>query len=181
MTVVVLRERRISSVFTMITKTKVQDLSMRTTPRPEEECVFCEQTNDLSLLEGRIVYQDEFYIASHLLDTKGDSFLGIVLIHSKHHVHDLGELSNAEAQKLGSQMRRISNALKIATGAVLTYSYCFMEGVRHVHLFLASRYPNIPKEYVRLNIGNWPDAPLGGFNEVSELSRKLRAQLVEIE
>jgi histidine triad (HIT) family protein len=144
---------------------------------PSAECIFCKQRSDHYLLEKRIIYEDELFLASHPLDEKGPSYLGLVLIQTKRHASDLGELCEAEAQGLGSLIQRISKALKEATGAAWTYCYCFMEGVRHVHVFLTARYPDITAEYVRLNIGNWPKAPVGGKEHVEDLAQKIR-QLV---
>jgi hypothetical protein len=42
---------------------------------------------------------------------------------------------------------------------------------------VTARYPDVPKEYVRLDIAKWPDAPLGGEKKVSELSGKIRTIL----
>ena len=99
------------------------------------------------------------------------------MIKTKRHVHDLGEMNDLETQLLGTLIKKISLALKALTKAPWTYCYCFMEGVRHVHMFIVARYEDLPKEYLRLNIGDWPDAPTGDLMEVQELSSKLRELL----
>lgn len=113
----------------------------------------------------------------HYFDENEATLLGLVLIVTKRHVNDLSELTDSEAQRLGVLINRISKALKTSVGAAWTYCYCFMEGVRHVHVFVTARYPSLPKEYVRLNIGNWPEAPVGELKEVSELAFRLRSTL----
>lgn len=143
----------------------------------ESECVFCKQMAEPSLLSSRLVYEDEYFHASHYFDEKSPTLLGLVLIQTKRHVNDLSELTDVEAQRLGVLVSKISKALKISVGAAWTYCYCFMEGVRHVHVFVTARYPSLPKEYVRLNIGDWPEAPVGGLKEVSELALRLRSSI----
>jgi hypothetical protein len=98
-------------------------------------------------------------------------------VQAKLHAHDLGDLSLSEAERFGVLIKRLSRVLKMTTGAAWTYCYLFMEPVRHVHVFLTTRYPNVPKEYVRLNIGDWPNAPLGGMVEIAALSSKIRLEL----
>jgi diadenosine tetraphosphate (Ap4A) HIT family hydrolase len=139
------------------------------------ECLFCRQMRDPSLLQSRLVYEDEFFHASHYFDERAPTLLGLVLIQTKRHVNDLSELTDSEAQGLGILVQKISKALKSSVGAAWTYCYCFMEGVRHVHVFVSARYPSLPKEYVRLNISNWPEAPTGRLKEVGELAIRLRS------
>jgi histidine triad (HIT) family protein len=103
------------------------------------------------------------------------SLLGLVLIRTKEHVYDLCDLSESEAEKLGALIRKLSRAIIKATEAEWTYCYCFMEGVRHVHFFIAPRYSNLPKEYVRLNIGNWPNAPTGDENKIADVAKRIRS------
>ncbi len=147
----------------------------------ELSCLFCqEQARErTSSEEGRIIYEDELFVASHRLDESELSYLGLILIRTKRHVNDLGELSDAEAEGLGRLIQRVGKALKVTTGAAWTYCYSFLEGVRHVHVFVTARYPNVPKEYVRLDIAKWPAAPMGREKEVSELSSRIRTMLRE--
>ena len=143
-------------------------------PSKNTDCIFCKQ----SVPEKLVIFEDERFIVSHRLDSQGpSSYLGLVLIQTKRHVNDLGELDEAEASELGTLIQKVGKALKTVTGAAWAYCYCFMEGARHVHVFVTSRYPNVPQEYVRLNIGNWPEAPLGELKQVEELSSQLRSLL----
>ncbi len=141
------------------------------------ECLFCRRMEEQSLLKERLIYEDEYFHASHHVAEKGPSLLGVVLIQSKRHVNDLSELEDSEAKDLGPLVKGISKALKATMGASWTYCYSFLEGVRHVHVFVTARYPGVPQEYLRLNIGEWPLAPVGGTTEVYELATRLRASM----
>ena len=52
-------------------------------------------------LESRLVYEDEYYHASHHHGEEGPQLLGVVLIQSRRHVNDLSELREGEAMILG--------------------------------------------------------------------------------
>ncbi len=116
-------------------------------------------------------------MATHHLNPKERTLLGLVMIKTKRLVHDIGEMNELEAQLLGFLIKKISIALKALTKVSWTYCYCFTEEVRHVHTFVAERYEDLPKECVRLNIGDWRDAPTGDIKAVQEFSSKLRELL----
>ena len=130
-----------------------------------------------SLLTERLIYEDEHFHASHHIAVNGRTLLGVVLNQSKRHASDLSELDDSEAKSLGLIVREVSRALKATMGAPWTYCYSFLEGVRHVHVFVPARYSGLPREYLRLNIGEWPQAPVGGIAEVNALASRMRASL----
>ena len=158
-------------------KTTEKDNGERTA-NSEAECLFCRRMEEQSLLDERLVYEDEHFHASHHVAESGPSLLGVVLIQSKRHAGDISELDDTEARGLGLAVRGISRALKVTMGAPWTYCYSFLEGVRHVHVFVTARYSGLPREYVRLNIGEWPQAPVGGIAEVNALAARLRASVL---
>ena len=139
------------------------------------DCLFCDRMSHPASLESRLVYEDEYFHASHHVGEEGPHLLGVVLIQSRRHVNDLSELSETEAMRLGTLVKGVSGALKSAVGASWTYCYSFMEGVRHVHVFVTARYPGVPPEYVRLSIGDWPEAPVGSIAQVNDLSARLKS------
>jgi len=139
-----------------------------------EVCMFCERLRNPSTISDCLVYEDELFNVSHQLNEEGQTYLGSVIIQTRRHVHDLAELTEEEAVRLGSLVTRSSRALKNCTGAAWTYAESFLERYQHVHVIVTARYPGMPKEYIRLAIRRWPDAPRGARAEVGELSRKLR-------
>ena len=140
-------------------------------------CMFCERLRNPGWLADRLVYEDELFHVSHQLNEEGQTYLGSVIIQTRRHVHDLAELTEKEAARLGSVITRSSRALKNCTGAGWTYAECFLERYQHVHVIVTARYPSMPKEYIRLSIRKWPDAPMGTRAKVDELSRRLRADM----
>jgi diadenosine tetraphosphate (Ap4A) HIT family hydrolase len=150
-------------------------------PTPSEsdpDCHFCQRMADPGPLRDRLVFEDGFFHVSHRLEENGPSYLGILLIQTKRHARGMAELTNLEGQELGSLIQQTSRALKSCTSAAWTYVFSFTEGFRHVHVVVAARYPNMPKQYVRLSISDWPDAPKGGRPEVVALSQRLRESML---
>jgi len=142
-----------------------------------EVCMFCERLRNPNELANCLVYEDELFHISHQLNEEGQTYLGSVIIQTRRHVHDLAELTEEEASRLGLLITRSSRALKNCTGASWTYAESFLERYQHVHVIVTSRYPSMPKEYIRLAIRKWPDAPSGARADVVELSRKLRTTM----
>jgi len=140
---------------------------------PSRPCHFCERIRNASRLADRLVCEDEFFHVSPQANDDGPTLLGDLILQTKRHVPDLGELSQAEAAALGPLIARLSRALKECTGASWTYCFAFLEGYRHVHVSILSRYPGLPKEFVRLDLGKWPEAPRGSPERVAELCRRL--------
>jgi histidine triad (HIT) family protein len=147
------------------------------TDSPTPGCVFCERASDLGLLEDRLVYEDDSFHASHQIADEGPSYLGLVIVQTKGHLPGLAALSDAESERLGWLIGRISRAIVNCTGAQWTYCFGFTEGARHVQLLIAARYAGMPKEYVRLKITEWPDAPQGDLVKVRDLAAHLRSEV----
>ena len=143
-------------------------------PTRDRACYFCERLAGPSEIQDRTICETARLHVSHELVEGEPTYLGYLLIQTKRHVPDLAALTNTEAHELGLLIQRISQALKICTDAEWTYVLGFMEAVQHVHVFVAARYPKTPKEYVRLGITEWPEAPKGDRAAVVELSRRLR-------
>jgi len=142
-----------------------------------EVCMFCERLRNPSGLADCLVYEDELFHVSHQLNEEDQTYLGSVIIQTRRHAHDLAELTEEEAARLGSLITRSSRALKNCTGAGWTYAESFLERYQHVHVIVTARYSSMPKEYIRLAIRKWPGAPRGAHADVVELSRKLRADM----
>jgi histidine triad (HIT) family protein len=146
-------------------------------PPPSEadpDCHFCQRMTDPGSLRDRLVFEDGLFHVSHQLEENGPSYLGILLIQTTRHAPEMAELTDLEGEELGSLVQQTSRALKSCTGAAWTYVFSFTEGFRHVHVVVAARYPSMPKQYVRLSLTDWPDAPKGGRLEVVALTHRLR-------
>jgi histidine triad (HIT) family protein len=140
---------------------------------PPVTCHFCEILKDPASLAERTVFADESFHLSHHLELDEPTYLGMLLLQSCRHVEGIAELRGPEAARLGRLLQASSEALTRCTGAPWTYVFSFAEGFRHLHLFVVARYADLPKEFVRLSISDWPGAPKGGREQVVDLSRRL--------
>jgi diadenosine tetraphosphate (Ap4A) HIT family hydrolase len=143
-----------------------------------KECPLCDRLKDADQWSGRLVYEDDFVLVTHEIDTDEPTYLGVVLMQTKRHTeHGLTDLTDSEGQRIGLLVAQISRALRDLVSAAWTYTYCFTEAYQHVHQFVCARYPNMPPEYVRLRFDEWKEAPRGTPVQVAELSKKLGARL----
>ena len=53
----------------------------------------------------------------------------------------------------------LARVLKGVAGAEHVYSFVFGDGLAHLHVVLAPRYPGTPREYWGVRLREWPDAP----------------------
>ncbi len=140
-------------------------------------CEFCERLSDRGSIRSRIVFEDESFLVFHSEAPEGGSYLGSLLLQTKSHRVHLGELPLSDARELGELLARVSGALVRVTGASWTYCTAFTEAFRHLHMMIIARYPAMPREFVRLAYGDWPDAPRGNSAEVRTLAARLKAEL----
>lgn len=145
-----------------------------------DACPFCTTDKDLPFALGGILYEDDLVSAHHYYQDGEPNYLGHLLLRTKRHVPGLAELTEAEGQAIGLAMARLSKALKDCTGAEKVYAEAYYEVVPHVHLLLTARYPGLPQEYWRWKVGDWPEAPKGGPEEIAALCDRLRAYLAQM-
>ena len=115
--------------------------------------------------------------AYHYCQKDSPNYLGYLLLSTKRHVPGLGELTEPEGQSIGLAVARLSKALQACTRAEKVYAEAYYEVNPHVHVILTARYPGLPKEYWRWNVGDWPEAPRGNPEAVAALSAQLRTRL----
>lgn len=139
-------------------------------------CFFCERLAHASAIPGGAIFEDELLHASHWFDG-GPEYLGHLVLQTKRHAPGVADLTDEEARRVGLVATRLARALKATVGAEKVYAYVFAEAVPHYHQLLTARYPGVPKEYWRLNLGEWPDAPRGDANAVAEVARRVRSYL----
>jgi histidine triad (HIT) family protein len=145
-----------------------------------QRCLFCDIQQGVTPPTGGPIYEDELVYAHHSHFDDGPAYLGSLAIETKRHIPDFTEVTPAEAQAIGLLIARLSRALKACTGAEKVYVEFYAEVTPHLHLFLTARYPGTPNDYLRWNVGHWPDAPRGGVPEIAALCERLRTTLATI-
>jgi diadenosine tetraphosphate (Ap4A) HIT family hydrolase len=108
---------------------------------------------------------------------KRRAYLGTLFVEPLRHVSGVAELSDAEAERIGLVSTRLARALKQSEKAEHVYVFVLGHHVDHLHVWLVPRYPGTPPEYWAMRVAEWPDAPLGGPDEIAALCERIRAQL----
>ncbi|MFC4854438.1 HIT family protein [Actinophytocola glycyrrhizae] len=123
-----------------------------------------------------VVAGDDLMVLAHVLpDASGGGpvYLGHLVVEPRRHVPGLADLTPAEAAALGKWAARGARALR----AEHVYSSVVGHRIDHLHLHLFPRYPGTPRDYWWPRLEEWPDAPLGGNVEVTQLVGEIRARL----
>ena len=143
------------------------------------ECFVCRKHRGEIAVPGGAVYEDELIYAGHAAIPEGEStiYLGSLLVEPKRHVAGLADLTDAEAERLGLVVARLSRALTESEGAEHVYLFVLGHAVQHLHMWLVPRYPGTPREYWGMRVDEWPEAPRGGPEEIAALCERLRAFL----
>ena len=125
-----------------------------------------------------LIAADDLMVLGHVLpDAPGTDgkpvYLGHLVLEPRRHVAGLAGLTPDEGAALGRWAVLAAKALR----AEHVYSQVVGHRIDHLHLHLVPRYPGTPSEYWWPRLGEWPDAPMGGNAEVTQLVDEIRARL----
>lgn len=119
------------------------------------------------------------FVSAHSIIPIGENttYLGIFFVEPKRHVTGWTELTEAEAQRVGLLIQRVSHALKAAERVEHIYTFTFGHHIDHLHVWVVPRYPGAPREYWGTAVTDWPDAPRGDEVAINALCQRVRAHL----
>ena len=128
---------------------------------------------------GGVVYEDELVYSSHIAlpDEQPSIYLGTLFVEPRRHVPGIGDLTRAEAERVGWLTSRLAAALQATERAEHVYVFVLGHHVPHLHVWVAPRYPGTPARYQPWQVAEWPDAPRGGAAEIAALCDRVRAEL----
>jgi histidine triad (HIT) family protein len=109
------------------------------------DCLVCAKhaLGDAAL--GGVLFEDDLVYAGHAYSpTKRAAYRGYLVAEPKRDAAGLGDLTDEEAADLGQLVNRLALALKDVAGAEHVYSFVLGDGVAHLHVVLAPRYPGTP-------------------------------------
>jgi diadenosine tetraphosphate (Ap4A) HIT family hydrolase len=142
-------------------------------------CLICEKHRRGDAAEGGVLYQDDLVYAGHV-HGRSPAYRGWLIVEPKRHAPGLGDLTDDEASAVGRLSNRLARILKEDSNAEHVYAFIFGDGVPHLHVHLAPRYPNTPVEYWGAQLNQWPDAPRVDSEEmrafITDLRTRLRAE-----
>ena len=124
---------------------------------------------------------DALTYVGHILPPElEDAYLGHLMVEPIRHVAGWGELTDAEAAALGKLINHLGRALMRSEGAEHIYSMVIGDAVPHLHIHVVPRYPDTPREFWGVRIGDWLDAPRGGVQPITATCERVRHQLESI-
>lgn len=101
-------------------------------------CLVCRQLAGLEApLPGGLVYEGSHFVVAH--GPPSMSTRGTLLVESKRHFLDYGEMRPAESRELARILKRLFPAMKKAAQATRVYAVALMDGAPHLHLWLVPK------------------------------------------
>ena len=145
------------------------------------DCFVCQKHRGEIDVPGGAIYEDEFVYSSHIVigEGKSDVYLGTLFVEPKRCVPGFGDLTRAEAERIGLVASRLSRALQRSERAEHVYLFVLGAHVPHLHVWIVPRYPGTPREFWNSRLPAWPGAPRGGPSEIAALCERVRAHLRE--
>jgi diadenosine tetraphosphate (Ap4A) HIT family hydrolase len=127
------------------------------------------------------IHHTMYWDIVHAYNTALPGWLVLVV---RRHIESLDELTEAEAVELGQLIRRVSIALKIATGCQKTYVIQFAEAAEHphVHVHVVPRMADQPEDRRSTKIFGYlgvPEAERVDENTMNEIAAKVRQTLLQ--
>jgi diadenosine tetraphosphate (Ap4A) HIT family hydrolase len=109
------------------------------------DCNICRKQDGLktgsALLDvpipGGYVAEGEHFLVEHA--PLQESSAGSMIVESRRHFLDFGDMTPSESAELGALLRRLVPAIKAATGVERVYYLAVMEHAPHFHLWLVPR------------------------------------------
>ncbi len=126
----------------------------------EIDCFICAK-HQRADTEKAAVYQDDLMYVGHVHALDGPTaYRGYLMVEPKRHVPMLGDLTTPEAARLGVVLNCTAAALRANEDVEHVYSFVFGDSVPHLHVHVAPRYPDTPREYWGARLREWPGAPM---------------------
>ena len=121
---------------------------------------------------GGYIVEGEHFLVEHA--PLQESSAGTVIVESRRHLLDFGEMTPAELAEFGSVLHRLVPAIKAATEVQRVYFLAVMERAPHFHLWLV---PKKNKEELKGVAYLAQQPPLtASFSEAEAMSRQIREQ-----
>lgn len=120
------------------------------------KCVSCSTLRGELQPPGGILYENQYW--SLFLRAGPPLVAGQGFIVLNRHCEDVGELSAAEQEVLGTTMAKTSRAMSVVLKPEKVHFGLYGEGVKHIHLHVTPRLSTMPAGNISLTfLGVWRD------------------------
>jgi histidine triad (HIT) family protein len=141
----------------------------------EEDCFVCDKHRQGDAAQGGVLYQDDLVYAGHVHALRGQrAYAGWLVVEPRRHAPGLPDLTDEEAAAVGRLATRCARALKEGAGAEHVYAFVYGDGVPHLHVYLAPRYPDTPRDFWGPRLKEWSDGPRVDEAQMRDLIDVLR-------
>lgn len=142
------------------------------------DCFICEKHRQGDEAQGGVLFEDELVYVGHVHALNGPTaYRGYLMVEPKRHAPRLGGLTDEEAEAIGRVTNRVARIQREILGAEHVYSFVYGDGVPHLHVHLAPRYPGTPTDYWGHRLQRWPEAPKVDPDQMRKLVTELRDAL----
>jgi diadenosine tetraphosphate (Ap4A) HIT family hydrolase len=162
-------------MFVVPKKTQSLKESPKIGPRPwhhRSDCFVCRKQEGLEASPtGGYIVEGKYFLVEHA--PLKMSHVGTVIIESRRHLLDFGEMTSAESTEFGSIMKRLVPAVKAVTESDRIYYLSVNEHAPHFHLWLVPKLKNTKLEPLPFLSRHAVPATKSG---AAAISRKIRKQ-----
>lgn len=116
----------------------------------------------------------DHFVVRHSAETR---ILGYLVLESRRHILDYGEMSQAESDALGSRLRALVQAIRTVTGCARVYSFALAEAVPHLHVHLIPRGDSLPRAFRGRGVLAYPLEPACDPNLASSVFARIKREL----
>jgi diadenosine tetraphosphate (Ap4A) HIT family hydrolase len=140
------------------------------------ECIGCDVNAGRTAPPGGVIASDGVWQADHEITPL---VRGYVIVKPLRHVHELADINEDEADRMGRFLARLHSAMRSALATERIYVCSFAETVHHLHFHLIPRYADMPGLGPKL----LPDVFSGRWSctvsEAAEAARAIRRAFSE--
>ena len=113
-------------------------------PSYDPSCGVCKLGAGEQPIPGGVVYEDDLWLIRHAPPPYGVA--GWMTLQAQRHTPGIAHFDDAEAQRIGPELRHFERVLEDVTGALRIYTVSMNESFPHFHAHMVPRYAHMPKD-----------------------------------
>lgn len=102
-----------------------------------------------------------------------------IMVESIRHFRGMYDATDEEMAAVGKMLKVLSKSMIDILDAAHIYAFVIGEGLNHFHIHVVARYKDAPREYWGPPVDEWPDAPRGTLQDVRNLNKKVRSEILK--